>query len=81
MHRREFVVGTVAVYGAAASRGDGMMAGDLGMMAGNRLEVKALAFDVWDGGGLAWVDCAGGRGVGAGEGVAGGLGEVRRSVA
>jgi 2-haloacid dehalogenase len=47
MRRREFVLGPLALYGAAALRGDAMKAVNWGMAAGNRLGVKALAFDVF----------------------------------
>jgi 2-haloacid dehalogenase len=47
MRRREFVLGPLALYGAATLRGDAMTAGNSRMTAGNRLGVKALAFDVF----------------------------------
>jgi hypothetical protein len=47
MRRREFVGGPLELYGAAVLRGDGMTTGNSGKAAGNRLGVKALAFDVF----------------------------------
>jgi hypothetical protein len=47
MRRREFVVGSLALYGAAALRGNAMTAVNSEMAATNRLGVKALAFDVF----------------------------------
>ena len=47
MQRREFVLGPLALYGAAALRGDAMTVGNSEMTAGNKLGVKALAFDVF----------------------------------
>jgi 2-haloacid dehalogenase len=47
MRRREFVLGPLALYGAASLRGGAMTAVDFGMAAGSRLGVKALAFDVF----------------------------------
>ena len=47
MRRREFVVGPLALYGAAALRGDAMTAVNSGMARGNKLGVKVLAFDVF----------------------------------
>jgi hypothetical protein len=37
MHRREFIVGPLALYGAASLYGGAMTAINLGMTAGNRL--------------------------------------------
>jgi 2-haloacid dehalogenase len=47
MHRREFVLGPLALYGAASLREGAMTAVNSGMAVGNRLGVKALAFDVF----------------------------------
>jgi hypothetical protein len=47
MRRREIIVGPLALYGVASLRGGAMRAANLGITVGNRLGVKALAFDVF----------------------------------